>query len=109
MKAVTKFVRISPQKARRAADLVRGMNAMSALDQLRHAGTKGALILLKTLSSAVANAKMEHGLRDRDLVIADVRVDDGPRLKRSKSKNKGGRHPVLKRMSHFSVELQGGV
>lgn len=102
-KAITKYVRISPRKARLSADLIRGMGVSDALLQLKASGLRGGRLLTKTLSSAIANAETNLSLRREDLKVQEVRVDEGPTLKRAKSKNKGGRVPVMKRMSHFTV------
>lgn len=102
-KAITKFVRISPRKARLAAGLIRGLSVSAATLQLMHCNMKGGRLLKKTLDSAVANAETQMDLRREDLKVAEVRVDEGPRMKRAKPKNRGGRHPILKRTSHFTV------
>lgn len=102
-RAITKYVRISPRKARLAAGLIRGLSVSQATVQLMHSNLKGGRLLKKTLDSAVANAESLHDLRREDLIIKEVRVDEGPRFKRAKPKNRGGRHPILKRTSHFTV------
>jgi len=102
-KAKTRFVRISPRKARLAADLIRGLSVVDANLQLINCSLKGGRLLKKTLDSAVANAENNYDLNREHLVVSEVRVDEGPRLKRAKPKNKGGRHPILKRTSHFTV------
>jgi large subunit ribosomal protein L22 len=101
--AKTKYVRISPQKARLAAALIRGMNVEDALIQLNFSNLKGGVLLKKTLMSAIANAETLHSVQRRDLKVKEVRVDAGPIMKRAKSKCRGGRVPVMKRMSHFLV------
>ena len=102
-KAISKYVRISPQKARLAAGLIRGLTVPSARAQLEFSSLKGGRLLMKTLDSAVANAETRFDVRRENLKIVEVRIDDGPRLKRSKPKNKGGQHAILKRTSHFTV------
>lgn len=102
-KAVTKYIRIPPRKARLAAALMRGKSVDEATCQLQFCQMKGGRLLLKTLDSAVANAETQLDCRRENLVVMEVRVDEGPRLKRAKPKNKGGRHPILKRTSHFTV------
>jgi len=102
-KAKTKFIRISPRKARLAAGLIRGLDVEAAKLQLQYANTKAGRLLLKTLNSAVANAENNHELRREKLTVKEVMVDDGPTLKRGKPKNKGGSHPILKRTSHFTI------
>ncbi len=101
--AVTKYVRISPRKARLAAGLIRGKTVSQATTQLLFSNLRGGRLLKKTLDSADANAESNNDLRRDNLVIKEVRIDVGPTLKRAKPKNRGGRHPILKRTSHFTV------
>lgn len=101
--AISKYVRISPRKARLAAGLIRGLPVTQAAVQLLHSSLKGGRLLKKTLDSAVANAESQLEMRREDLKVKEVRVDEGSRLKRSKPKNRGGRHPFVKRTSHFTV------
>ena len=103
--AKTKFVRISPRKARLAADLIRGKQVEEALVQLMYCNLKSGPLLKKTLSSAIANAETLHSVQRRDLVVKEVRVDAGPTMKRAKSKCRGGRTPIMKRMSHFMITV----
>lgn len=102
-KAITKYVRISPRKARLAAGLIRGLSVTEASVQLMFSNLKAGRLLKKTLDSAVANAETQHDVRREDLKVHEVRVDAGPTLKRAKPKNRGGRHPIMKRTSHFTV------
>lgn len=102
-RALTKYVRISPRKARLAAGLIRNLSVVEAELQLQSCNLKGGRLLKKTLDSAVANAEVNCDLRKEDLRVLEVRVDEGPTMKRAKSKNRGGRVPVLKRSSHFTV------
>ena len=101
--AKTKYVRISPRKARLAANLIRGMNVEEALVQLNFSNLKGGILLKKTLLSAIANAETLHSVQRRDLKVKEVRIDEGPTMKRAKPKCRGGRVPILKRMSHFLI------
>lgn len=102
-KATTKYVRISPKKAKLAAGLIRGLPVQQAQAELEFSGLKGGRLLKRTLDSAVANALLQLEVNKEELKVVEVRVDQGPTLKRSKSKNKGGRHPILKRSTHFTV------
>lgn len=102
-KAISKYVRISPRKARYAADLIRGLPVQQASQQLLFSNLKGGRLLKKTLDSAIANAETQLDARREDLRIFEIRVDAGPTLKRAKPKNRGGRHPIMKRTSHFTV------
>src|SRR5690348_834860 len=88
-KAITKYVRISPRKARLAAGLIRGKSVPEATTQLNFSSLRGGRLLIKTLNSAVANAETELHLRREDLIVKEVRIDAGPTLKRAKPKNRG--------------------
>jgi large subunit ribosomal protein L22 len=101
--AKTKYVRIPPRKARLAADIIRGMKVEEATIQLMFCKLKAGKLLQKTLDSAVANAETQLNVQRRDLIVKEVRVDCGPVIKRAKSKSRGGRVPVMKRTSHFTV------
>lgn len=102
-KAISKYIRISPRKARLAAGLIRGLPVAQASLQLQHSSLRAGRLLKKTLDSAVANAETLLDVRRENLTVAEVRVDAGPTMKRAKPKNKGGRHPIMKRTSHFTV------
>lgn len=102
-KAVTKYQRIPPRKARLVADLIRGKKVPEALAQLDFGMSKASRLLKKTLNSAVANAEMTQDVRPENLKVSKVYVDEGPRLKRAKAGSRGSRAPILKRMSHFTV------
>jgi large subunit ribosomal protein L22 len=102
-KAITKYVRISPRKARLAAALMRNLPVIQAKQQLEYSQLKGGRLLLKTLNSAIANGETLHNMRREQMFVSEVRVDEGPTMKRSKPKNKGGSHPIMKRTSHFTV------
>jgi len=106
--AITKYIRISPRKARLAAGLIRGLSVPQATAQLLFSSLKGGRLLKKTLDSAVANAETQLDARREDLIVKEVRVDQGPVFKRAKPKNRGGRHPILKRTSHFTVVVSTG-
>jgi len=104
-KAKTKYVRISPRKARLAAALIRGKSVSEAKNQLMFSRLKAGKLLGKTLNSAVANAETQLDLQEDSLMVHEVRVDEGPTWKRAKPRNKGGRVPIMKRTSHFTVVL----
>ena len=102
-KAVTKYVRISPRKARYAADLIRGLSVEKATLQLIYCKLRGGRLIQKTLDSAVANAETQLDARREQLKVHEVRVDCGPILRRAKARSKGSSVPVNKRTSHFTV------
>ena len=101
--AKMKHVRISPRKARLAADLIRGRGVEEAKVQLRNSSLRGGRLLLKELNTAVAKAETQSNARREELRVVEVRVDAGPTLKRAKPKNKGGSHPIMKRTSQFTI------
>lgn len=101
--AISKYLRISPLKARLVANVIRGMPVNEAKAQLQFSGLKAGRMFKKTLDSAVANFEMQFDVNREKIKIVEVKVDEGPRLKRAKPRNKGGRAPVLKRMSHFTI------
>ena len=105
VQAVTKYVRISPQKANEVACLIRGMSASAALDALKFMPRKAARILYKTLQSAVANAENNAHLDVDDLIVKSAEVGGGPRLKRHMAVARGSAHPLLKRTSHLRIVL----
>ena len=79
------------------------MDVIEAETQLKYCRLKGGRLLKKTLNSAVANAQTVLDANKADLRIHEVKVDAGPIIKRSKPRNKGGRVPIMKRTSHFTV------
>lgn len=104
-KAISKYVRISPRKARLAAGLIRNLPVEDALFQLKYSRLRGGTLLRRTLVSAIANAETSLDAKRETLKVSEVRVDAGPTMKRSKSKSRGGRMPIMKRTSHFTVVL----
>jgi large subunit ribosomal protein L22 len=104
-KCKTRFVRISPRKARYAADLIRGLDVEQATLQLLHSKLKGGRLIKKTLDSAVANAVTQMDARRENLKVHEVRVDPGPILRRAKPRSRGSSVPVNKRTSHFTIVL----
>ncbi|MCL2091685.1 MAG: 50S ribosomal protein L22 [Micrococcales bacterium] len=106
--AKARFVRVTPMKARRVVDLVRGKNAEEAVDVLRFAPQAASLPVLKVVQSAMANAR-EGARRDGQrldesaLYISEAYVDEGPTLKRFRPRAQGRAGRILKRTSHITV------
>ncbi|MCP3954092.1 MAG: 50S ribosomal protein L22 [Desulfobacterales bacterium] len=105
VKAVLKFVRISPQKVRKLVDAVKGKPAEAAIDVLKFMPQKGAAIVEKVLRSAVANAEQNHNLDIDTLVVKNVMADQGPSLKRFRARARGRGTRILKRTAHITVVL----
>lgn len=104
--AVHRFARISPQKARLLADMIRGKEADEALDILKFQSQRGARMLEKVLKSALANAEDLRAPNLRSLVVVDVRVDAGPMFRRMRPKARGMSAVIKKRSSHIRVALE---
>lgn len=104
-KALARFIRISPQKARLVADLVRGRSVDEALTALRFMPKKGARILRQVIESAVANASQNETIDVDTLYIKKIYIDGGPMLKRVMPRSMGRANRVLKRTSHITVVL----
>jgi len=111
-RAVRRYVRISPRKARLVADLVRGKTVQEALSILALTPKKASPILRKTILSAAANARFlnDEGVElDEDgLVIKEIRIDQGPTMKRIRPRAQGRAYRINKPMSHIHVTLAGG-
>ncbi len=105
VKAVLKFVRISPQKVRKLVDAVKGKPAEAAIDMLKFMPQKGAAIVEKVMRSAVANAEQNHNLDIDTLVVKNVIADQGPTLKRFRARARGRGTRILKRTAHITVVL----
>jgi large subunit ribosomal protein L22 len=105
-----RFARISPRKARIVADLVRGKSVEDALSILALTPKKASPILRKTILSAAANVRHNSDEAvDADnaaLVVKDVRIDEGPTLKRIRPRAQGRAYRINKRMSHFRVTVE---
>jgi large subunit ribosomal protein L22 len=106
--AIARFVRLSPTKARRVVDLVRGMEVDEALSLLRFAPQAASEPVAKVLESAVSNAVSGEGLDRSSLIITKAMVDDGPTMKRFRPRAQGRATRIRKRTSHVTVVVQPG-
>ncbi|BAF69342.1 MULTISPECIES: 50S ribosomal protein L22 [unclassified Nitratiruptor] len=100
-KAVLRFIRLSPTKARLIAREVQGMNAEEALAALEFMPNKAAKVISKVITSAVANG----GYEPEEVVITSCRVDRGPYLKRFRPRARGRASRIMKPTSHVYVEV----
>ena len=103
-----RYARISPQKCRLVADLVRGRSAGNALATLQYSPKKGAALMHKVLAAAVANAEHNHGADIDELKVSLVHVDIAPVLKRFAARAKGRGSRIVKRNSHITVAVSDG-
>ena len=106
--AKLRYARISPQKCRLVADVVRGTPVGSALATLKFMPKKGAELVRKLLESAVANAEHNHGADVDDLKVSLIHVDAAPVLKRFAARAKGRGARIVKRNSHITVGVSDG-
>lgn len=105
VKAVSKYVRISPQKVRMLTDAIKGKPVEAGLNTLKFMPQKAAAIVEKVLRSAAANADQLPNVDVDTLVIRNLIVDQGPTLKRFKARARGRGSRILKRTSHITVIL----
>jgi len=104
--ASARFVRITPMKARRVVDLVRGRKVDEALALLQFAPQAASETVYKVLESAIANAETTEDLDRSDLVVAGAQVDEGPTMKRWRPRAQGRATRILKRTSHITLVVQ---
>jgi len=105
VRAVSKYVRISPQKVRKVVGDIKGKPVESGLQKLKFMPQTAANILEKIIRSAVANADQNADIDIDLLVIRNITADQGPTLKRWKARARGRGTRVLKRTSHITVIL----
>ncbi|MBV9353351.1 MAG: 50S ribosomal protein L22 [Mycobacterium sp.] len=104
--AKARFVRVSPSKARRVIDLVRGKPVSVALEILRWAPQAASQPVAKVIASAAANAENNNGLDPATLVVATVYADDGPTAKRIRPRAQGRAFRIRRRTSHITVVVE---
>jgi len=107
VKAIAKGVRISPRKVSVVAALVRGRTVEDALVILDHTPRRSATAVKKVIASARANADHNHGYKPATLVITEISVTAGPRIKRYRPVARGSAAPYQKKSSHIRVVVDG--
>lgn len=105
VRAAAKYVRISPQKVRKVARVIRGRPVEEALNLLEYMPQRSARILVKVIRSAVANADQKPDIDVDSLSVSRVAVDQGPSLKRFRPRAMGRATRILKRTSHITIFL----
>ena len=105
VKASLKHLKIAPRKTRLVAGLVRGLEVNKAINQLKFLNKKSAHPVLKLINSAVSNAINNFDLDKNNLIIKEIRVEDGKTLKRWMPRAHGRATTIRKRMSHIYVTL----
>lgn len=105
-RAIAKYVRISPLKVNFIAREIKGKNVDEALAILNYTPKKGAKLLAKVLTSAVANAENNLGLDKDNLYVSEAYANDGPMMKRWRPRSQGRAYAILKRSSHIGVVVK---
>jgi len=106
VRAVTRGVRVSPQKVRLVVDVVRGKKVDEALAILKFLPSPTARIVAKTIKSAAANAENNYQMSSSELKVVKIFADQGPTLKRFRPRARGRVSPILKRSSHITVVVE---
>ncbi len=102
-KAIARYIRIAPRKARLVVDQIRGKNVIDAENILRFSERGASEVVFKVVHSAAANANDLYGLRPENLYVKEAYVDQGPTLKRFRPRAKGSASPVRRRTSHITI------
>lgn len=105
-RATARYVRVTPMKARRVIDLVRGKTVSEALSILKYAPQHASEPVGKVIASAAANAENNYGLDPRTLVITEAYADEGPTMKRFQPRAQGRAFQIRKRSSHITVVVE---
>jgi large subunit ribosomal protein L22 len=104
--ASARYARITPMKARRVVDMVRGLPVDEALALLQFAPQAASQTVYKVLESAIANAETTEGLDRGDLIVSVAQVDEGPTMKRWRPRAQGRATRINKRTSHITLVVQ---
>lgn len=104
--AKSKYVGNAPRKVRLVAGLVRGKNALEAVEMLKFVNRAASLPVKKVLDSAIANATFNKGWDKKQLKISKITVDEAPSFKRGRAVSRGRYRRILKRNSHITVALE---
>jgi len=103
--ATQKYLLLSPKKIRPIVDIARVLTPAKAIEVLPFTGKRAAEPIVKVIKTAIANA-VQKGVSTDDLKFKEIRVSEGPRLKRGRPVSRGRWHPFKRRMSHIRVVLE---
>ncbi|HXX81408.1 MAG TPA: 50S ribosomal protein L22 [Thermodesulfovibrionales bacterium] len=106
-KATLRYARITPRKAKRVVDLIRGKKAGEALIALRFMPYRGSQFIGKILKSAMSNAEQKKAVNPEEMVISKAFVNQGPVMKRMEPRAMGRANVIRKRSSHITLILSG--
>lgn len=107
-KAVEKYIRMSPRKIRYVVDMIKSKPIEDAVDILSLTPRAAAAVVKKAIQSAVSNATENHKMKEEDLFISRILVNEGPTLKRFRPRARGRAARIRKRTSHLSVYVSNG-
>lgn len=107
--AYQKFIHQAPRKLRLVADAIRGKKIPEALDLLKFSPKRASEIMFKIVTQANANAKSNNSIVLESLIIKDIRVEEGPRIKRWRPVARGMAHAIVKRTSHVKLSVEGNI
>ncbi len=105
-RAIARYVRVSPRKARLVVDLIRGKSVSDASAILKFTPRAAAEVVAKVLDSAVANAEKNLKIKPETLFVSETYVDEGPTLKRIRPRAQGRAFRINKRTSHVTVVVK---
>lgn len=105
-KAIGRYLRVSPLKARQVADLVRGKDVAEAIGILRYTNKKSAPLIGKVLDSAIANAEHNYDMDSDALYVSAIYIDEGPTIKRMHPRAYGRADVRRHRTSHITVVVR---
>src|SRR5437879_12498594 len=109
VRAIYRYAKISPFKAREITREIQGLPVSAALDVVAYSPKKAAALINKTLKSAVANAENNANLRVDGLVVKEATVGEGPTMKRMMTRARGSGSRILKRSSHIRIILNDEI
>ena len=105
-RAIARYIRLSPRKAREVVDLIRGKDLKEALAILRYTPRRASAPIAKVVQSAAANAEHNYEMNKDSLYVAECYVDQGPIIKRFQPRAMGRADTLRKRTSHITVVLK---
>lgn len=109
VKSTSKYVPLSPKKAREVARVIQGMPVASALDVLNYTPKKAAFLIGKTLKTAIADAENNFSLDSSTLVVKEAVIGAAPMHRRYKPRAKGSAAPIMRRNSHIFITLESAA
>nr|YP_010537611.1 ribosomal protein L22 [Tenuicylindrus belgicus]UYC31528.1 ribosomal protein L22 [Tenuicylindrus belgicus] len=106
VKAVAKYIRMSPQKVRRVLNQIRGLSYQEALMMLEFLPYKASGPIWQVLYSAASNAKNNYSMEKKSLIISEAFADEGPKLKRIRPRAQGRAYRIMKPTCHITIVVE---